>query len=195
MTPRALLMIWAGEQSFSECEETDPFTPKSNGINVTRGRGGGGGGDGLGEGVSDQLKALSAVCSHFNDLEIKEDMTKADGADSVSAYVSVALPNQCIHLFTCTCQRSRAWKASNTLCSFIFFFSITELLLPQKRHFNKVWESWSQTTGCFFFFHCCYNYSNLSSEFFFWDFFFACCTNTGGTLTGPLFLWSASGAI
>lgn len=59
---------------------------------------------GRGEGVSDQLKALSAVCSHFNDLEIKEGTTKAD-PESVD--VAAAPPNQCIHLFSCACQRSR----------------------------------------------------------------------------------------
>lgn len=82
----------------SRAQREEAFTAKSNGVNVMRGRGGG----------SDQLKALSAVCSHFNDLEIKEGTTKADGADSESVYVAAAPPNQCIHLFTCACQRSRA---------------------------------------------------------------------------------------
>lgn len=88
-------------QKQSRAQREEAFTAKSNGVNVMDGGAGG-------EAVSDQLKALSAVCSHFNDLEIKEGTTKADGADPESVDVAAAPPRHCIHLFTCACQRSRA---------------------------------------------------------------------------------------
>lgn len=112
-----LFRMWRNRPGLSR---EDAFTPKSNGINVMRGRGREVVMVGLGEGCRTSWKP--SPHSHLNDLEIKEDTTKPDGDDSESVYATAVLPNQCIHLFTCMCRRSRAWKATNALCS-LFFFS------------------------------------------------------------------------
>lgn len=105
--------------------------------------------------MQDQLKSLSAVCSHFNDLEIKEDTTKADGASSVGKcyWGAAESPHPFVYLHVSEI------KSQHPTHSVPCFAVLTaEVLLLQTDTLKRLDRADARQQPAFFFFYCFFNY-------------------------------------